>query len=340
MALFVRSVDPKAMQSLRALAQAPRDNWWKQLLAEWRPSGQGLGLRLAIRENTIDFYCDGWRVAHVGFSHAQRDQLPTPYMSTHVKYLDRANELNKVVKFNAPGDDAILTHDGKIFSIGEIIKNIRARMADIRAGKYARKGLEKEGVDRVVGKNATAIDLEIGMSIDLSIAQQYPKKDGTPSGAPRIDIVSLERSPLGANLVFWEAKTLDDPRLRAADAVISEVITQMEIYGKYLENDERREAIEAAYGETCKKLVELNEMRPHHEPLDQIVVDVAAGRINPKVDLNPRLIIFGQKNNKSAFDDTYWKPHATKIVAKGIWATYEVRPDEIDLAAEPRPIYG
>lgn len=329
------------MERLHILADAPGDNWWKQLLQEWRPSGQhsdkGEGLRVAIREKTIDFYRDGWRVAHVGFGQARTDELPQVNMSTHIKFLDPASQKRTFVKFVASGDDAKLQYNGNALSIRQIINNIDARIRVIRAGKYKRKGLEKKGLDRIIGNNAAVIDLEMAMRLDKEIARNY-SCGSEKVGAPRIDIVSLERSQSGANIVFWEAKTLDDPRLRAEEESKVEVIKQLKIYREYLANPKRCEAIKEAYQKTCRGLVELNDMRQNRAELDLLIVNVACGKIRLDVDLKPRLIIFGLKNGKPASEDKYWTPHAERIVSAGIWATYAENPADIDLTADAKPI--
>lgn len=80
-------------------------------------------------------------------------------------------------------------------------------MTALRAGRQPRRGLEKRGVDCIVGNNGAAIDLEMGLSPDPSIKSKH-------MGAPRMDLVSLEHQSTGIHLVFWEAKKFDDDRLR------------------------------------------------------------------------------------------------------------------------------
>ena len=332
---FVRKIDGKAMESLSNLAQSRHDNWWKQLLLAWKPSGQGLGLRMGIRENTIDFYRDGWRVAHVGFSQAAASKPPVPHMSTHIKYIAHDSQDDKSVKFIASEENGNLHYEGDTVSIQQIINNIDSRMAKIRAKIYPRKGLEKLGVDKIVSKNTTVIDLEMGMQVDQKIALKYAKKD-KPLGAPRIDLVSLEQSSSGANVVFWEAKTLDDTRLRARGE--AEVIRQLNAYRDYLSDPERRENIRKAYKATCNYLVELNKMRPEKAELDKLIMNVAANEIELNVDISPRLIIFGKRNDKTAYHDESWKPHAERIGREKIWATYAVNAEEIHLASAMQPI--
>jgi hypothetical protein len=116
----------------------------------------------------------------------------------------------------------------------------------------------------------------------------------------------------------------------------------MDIYREYVANPERCKAIKEAYKTTCGQLVKLNgmrnDMRASSDKLDPLIINIACENVLPELDLQPRLIIFGLKNGKSAYEDRYWAPHAERIAKAGIWATYAERPADIDLTADPKPI--
>jgi hypothetical protein len=85
MSVFMRGLHPDALESLRQLTSESGENWWKDLISVWKPSGSVArvsGLRLALRHNYLNFYSRGQSVARVGFSRACQ-----PYVETHVKYV-------------------------------------------------------------------------------------------------------------------------------------------------------------------------------------------------------------------------------------------------------------
>ena len=193
------------------------------------------------------------------------------------------------------------------------------------------------GVDRIIGNNAAVVDLEIAMHRDHALAQN-DAVSGKIDGAPRMDIVSLESARDDAKIVLWEVKTLDDPRLRAESECNSEVTKQLKSYHKYLANPERCDAIKRAYETTCSRLVELKDMRSNPVNLDRLIVEAARGKIRLGVDLQPRLIIFGLKNGKSSYEDKYSTRNAERMINAEIWATYAIKPGDIDLTADAKPI--
>lgn len=100
-----------------------------------------------------------------------------------------------------------------------------------RADKYS--GYEKSGMECVVAANDVVIDLEMGIPWwpEQSTGAGTPERTG--KYAPRMDMVALEDGPGGRiDIVFWEAKTLGDSRLRSRSN--PEVIRQLQVYNKYL----------------------------------------------------------------------------------------------------------
>lgn len=317
---FVRKLSGDALVTLEALASAPHDNWWKELLRLWTPSGSGPGLRLAIRDNTIDFYRHGNRVAHVVLG-------KDTYVETHIKYVRGEAAGDRLLKLTFKDGIWAWNDGGPDVSFETIKANIDARMATLRE-KFPRKGLEKKGVDAVVGGNATVIDLEMGLPRDPALSLD-------DSGAPRIDLVALERFGEEIRIVFWEAKTLDDPRLRIDDEdKPSEVITQLKQYGAYLLDSDRQEKIIKAYRETCRLLAKCAGMIDDgSKPLHLLVAEAAKEGSNLRVDVKPRLMIFGKKNGKNADEDPSWTRHKTKIVGSGFVPVIKNEAAEIKLPA-------
>lgn len=278
--MFKRKIS--RIDSLQMLASDVGENWWKDLLRLWSPSGMDAGmdgLRLAIRENYLNFYHRGQSVAQVAF-----DRAGMPYVSVHLKYLGVEVDGYAKLKdhFFIFGKDSIPFKQGKSFL--EIIEKSK-----MFAGK------EKFFVDKAVAQNESVIDLEISLP-----------RLGDQGGAPRMDLALLEQgySAGQVKLVFWEAKTIDDTRLRAKNPDDAEVHEQLEKYVTFMSNSERRSDVAKAYREYCILLVKLASMAPKDKPvtLSSLILSVAQHGKNVEliVEEQPRLVIFeGDTENKS-----------------------------------------
>jgi hypothetical protein len=287
MSEFKRRLD--RIERLKSLANSSDENWWKELLRFWRPSGTDAGthgLRLAIRDNYLNFYRRGQSVARVAF-----DQNGDPYASVHLKYLGAKGK-------NAEGyarlKGGVFSCQGRNFSkdyeLGKSFPEIIAKTLEWG-------GREKYFVDLAVAHNDSVIDLEIGL----------PRLIGAEGGAPRMDLALLERSGSDGQVkvVFWEAKTIDDGRLRALDPSNVEVHDQLQKYVTFMEDDReennRRQGVTEAYRAYCRLLIELSEMVPQENPvtLSPLVKLAACTDSDLVVEKRPRLVIFeGKTENK------------------------------------------
>jgi hypothetical protein len=304
---FQRCLPKEALSALQDLHDAAKDNWWKELLALWAPSGRGPGLRLAIRKNTIDFYRNGNRVAHICFGKKKGDDAPPIYVETHVKYLRGEDAGDGQAKLRRTVDGWSWSESSERVSFANVVAAIDARMENLRRGKYPRKGLEKDGVDVIVGNNATVIDVEMGLPRDPNIANEN-------GGAPRMDLVTLEKHGSEIRVIFWEVKTFDDPRLRIKEgAKASEVMDQLETYREYLRDAARRERIVSGYRETCRLLQKFWGMLGNEGCLHPLIGEAAMPESKLVLDSQPRLLIFNSANGKEIASDSFWPPHRTKI---------------------------
>ncbi|MBV1700612.1 MAG: hypothetical protein KGQ46_02185 [Hyphomicrobiales bacterium] len=317
---FRRGIRSEALSTLRAMAEAPEENWWKELLRLWTPSGRGDGLRLAVRENTLDFYRKGNVVAHVGFGQCKKGECAPAYVKTHIKYLRGESAGGSYIKL-MKGVDGWNWSDGAApISFSTIKENIDLRMKGVRdAG--SEKGMEKVGVDTIVGSNAAVIDLEMALPLDVAIPGSV--------GAPRMDLVALEKHGNEIRIVFWEAKTFDDPRLRIDGDSAAEVNGQLDTYSKYLANSAWQAAIISAYRETCELLKEFWSMRGERGPLHPLVDAAPRGDLN--IDEKPRLVIFDNGSRTNIDEDPYWQRHRKKLVNAGIELLVKDRASEITL---------
>jgi hypothetical protein len=286
---FARRIDDAAVAQLRALAGSSRGNWFKDLLALWKPSGHvdGRALRLAVRSNYLNFYFRGQSVARVCFGPAQKGR--TPRLETHIKYVGGFVEgdvtAQEYVSFvgvegscRARNRAATIREYGGLETLNGIIA---------KAGTY--RGDEKCGVDAIVGTHSSLVDLEI------AIPAWAGKEART---ADRIDLANLEPDHDGYRLVFWEAKTSDDARLRAADGHPS-VVAQLERYARFLRAQGHQKLLTDAYTDTCRILVLLHELATQSNravpSLGQAIHAVAAGA-ELRVDICPRLAVFDRPN--------------------------------------------
>lgn len=290
--LMARSLSSSTLAVLRRLACAPGDHWWKDLLFLWRPSGAAAGsdgLRLALRENDMNFYRFGQSVAKVGF-----DQRGAPQIKVHVKYAFGPQAGNGYARL---AERTIVHPNGTDLRPYEGIKTLREwiREADTYAGD------EKRFVDGVVADNDAVIDVEMGLPAF-----------GKRRAASRIDLVALELFLGFFRIVFWEAKLINDSRLVAVGE--PEVCEQIRNYREYLDDAARKDGVLRAYANTCLQLVELYKMakqvNPNIHDLGASVCAVAANTSKLNVDSLPRLLIFD--NGKASGT---WATHLERLRA-------------------------
>ena len=288
---FARSIQPEALTSLRRLAENPDNNWWKDLLRLWRPSGltaQSHGLRLAVRKNYLNFYRRGQSVARVRFSNAHQ-----PYVQTHVKYAFGRKATGQGYAQMRNGTDIRHPRTGQTLSYeGFSTLHKWIEWAD----KY--KGDEKTCVDELIAANPSIIDVEMGLPAS-----------GERRTAQRMDCVALESGGAGIRIVFWEAKMIDDARLRSES--MPEVIGQLNIYRDYLAVDEHARIVEHAYRTVCQRLNDLHGMANQlsdQTEMDPLVIAALKETSVLKVDPTPRLVIFGSEQKKGN-----WEYHQKRL---------------------------
>ena len=294
MATFKRGLSEKALCQLAKLAGSQTDNWWKDLLALWGPSGTGKAerpLRLAVRNNYLNFYLRGQSVARVAF-----DRQNHPFVDVHVKYAFSGATEQAYARLT--GADIVHPKNGHSATYMGA-SSLREWMA--RAAKW--ETAEKAEVERVVADNAGVIDLEMGLPAHL---------DQT---AMRMDLVALELGAGATNIVFWEAKRITDARLKSK-AGAPEVTEQVKSYHSYLTVEAHRLGIIKAYAEPCRLLKNFADWAgASGKPLllDPLVRNIAKNPDGLDLDITPRLVIFGTEDQLSA---PGWKAHQAKLVGE------------------------
>lgn len=272
------------------LKQLPKENpeWWQDLLQRLKPAGGDLGkygLRLAVRENYLNFYHRGQAIAKVGFN--QQKEL---YSQLHIKYVFPDAETQKYVRLtgNQPNIISLENENECVTYQGS---NTLEDWID-RATEY--DGDEKNFVEAVTAKNDNIIDMEMGL----------------PGSGYRIDLVSLERRDGLAHIVFWEAKLTTDSRCRT-NSENPEVLEQLERYREFLSDTHRQKQLIEAYVTACEVIVEVAKLAGLAEvSVAPIIRDVAKGDLSLAIDREPRLLIY---YNESEDKNKSWSRHEEKL---------------------------
>ena len=241
----------------KTLEDAP---WFRDLLLCWRPAGdalqsgvsetnarlssgetsQEMHLRLAIRNNYLNFYRAGQSVAKVGFVNGRLTA------KIHNKYVyGEKGEGQRYVTL--AGSKLVDATKGTSKDYGGLF-DLRAWMSVVNTDH---SGKEKQFVDRVVGRNPNTIDLEMALPNVIAEKQRI---------APRMDLVALEPDGDQWKIVFWEAKLADDPRVRRKGPGRPEVVDQLDQYSKWLGHADHAIAVASAYQNACRLLVDFHKL--------------------------------------------------------------------------------
>lgn len=264
-------------------------------LALWKPAGFDAGddgLRLAIRNNYLNFYYRGQSVAKV--SYGRRDDISA---KVHVRYIDpnrKDQSYETIQSNNYSGKKELLTW----------IKNTVDHC-----------GKEKIFVDKLVHKNPNVIDLEMALPFDPRvklIACNEDSKNKDKKVALRMDLVALEQISSVWTIVFWEAKMVKNPEARCSGQDLPKVDCQLKNYAAWVELNKAN--LIKQYRKNCELLVKFHEraltLRHGIEPLGEGIIAVANGA-TLDLDPRPRLIIDNQIPSKS------FEPHRAKLRAAG-----------------------
>lgn len=297
MASFVRKFDLDSFE--KGLINSGQGGWWKDLLTLWRPSGQDSGthgLRLAIRNNYLNFYRLGQSIARVGFN---RQKQPT--LAVHAKYVLPEAERQTVGQEYAVLAGTTLTRPGGQELPYEGIETLKAWID--AANDYT--GDEKKFVDKLlsVPENDGVIDLEMALPAW-----------GDVTTASRMDMVSIERVNGQLTVFFGEVKLFDDSRLRCRAALvrdeIPEVLRQLSIYRNYLAVPSHRVRIIEQYAEAAGLLSRLRDAADAIGPARPLGRAILQSRDeNLSIANLARLIVHNEHQRD-------WTEHRTKLEAE------------------------
>ena len=267
---------------------ASDDNpWFGDLLRRWQPAGgsiaqapgtnegSGVNLRLAVRDNYLNFYQAGQSVARVELVGERRLRA-----KIHEKYIHGRE---------ATGQDYVaLTSEGYLDRSGA--RRTYGGIGDLDTwieNAKAYGGREKAFVEQVVSRNENVVDLEMALPAYRDELSQR--------SAPRMDIVALERDGSSWRIVFWEAKLVRDSRARCRDPGEPEVCRQLKSYTDWLDHGDHGKVVTSAYANACRVLVGMHKiaksLNPDIRPLGEAIVAVGFGSAGLTVDDKPRLLI-------------------------------------------------
>lgn len=236
----------------------------RHLLAFWVPAGtnsrDGQGLRLAIRDNYVNFYAQGQSLAQVKF-HQREDKFT---VRVHKEYCGPDSNVTDYVSVDLGTSAAAL------------------ELWRTKALKRESKKSEKVFVDALVAANETAIDMEMAFPGAVN--------DKGKKVAPRADLVLLEPCAGGHRVVFWEAKLSTNPEARAKGDAEPEVVRQLKKYRDWF-SDARQSEVIAAYRNACTLYVQFHRLAKMDAPLAEAITAVAAGEGGLWVDPVVRLVI-------------------------------------------------
>ncbi|NDV24739.1 hypothetical protein [Desulfovibrio sp. JC022] len=199
MTSFQRGLTDPVVKFLNDEYQAS-DSFWRSLIDDNR-------FFLAIRNNYLNAYRHGCSFVKIDPNLNSKELK----CSTASKYLVKSGS---VVSINGliPCDSLEMYEDLRSENDRQgILRNMQ---------KYA--GPEAIGVTELLKKNINVVDVEVAI----------------PGEKTRVDLVAAQKTDLGHELVFYEAKTIFDSRVRASGEGIPEVIGQMEKYAHALKANE------------------------------------------------------------------------------------------------------
>lgn len=265
----------------KRLARLTEQRWWHDLLEMWRPAGcdsEDFGLRLAIRNGTMNFYRLGQSVAKVGFARGN-----SPYLKVHAAYITGKEDTGS---HYARLSNSAITCKSK--DLGRLTYDGPRTLKEWIKASERHRGDEKTFVDTLMRWNPEIIDLEMGLP-------GFRLNESDSKVSPRMDLVAIENRDGQNTVVFWEAKMMANGELRCEGDGLPKVGTQLSNYREWMKSETRIEQVADAYRENCRILVAIHsrarEINSTIPELGQLVRSVAERGMPPAIDQCPRLVV-------------------------------------------------
>jgi hypothetical protein len=282
-------------------------DFFQDYLDLWAPAGtepdlkSGRFLRLAVRDGYLNFYYQGQSIGRIEQQASGKLKL-----SVHEKYPNSDIEGQSYATM-ATGEEGLKGKNLNEYAYAgiESIKQWAAASSE-------HSGPEKRGIDAVLSNkaNSNILDLEMGLPA-------VALKGSDNKTAPRMDIVAIEEGEIR----FWEAKTLDDSRLRSLGDT-PKVIRQLKTYEAWFRSEIEVKAVQTAYLQTAVILKGLWDIAFNSDPsvseLGAEILALAAAKEAPSLKTKPSLVCFtGKSNGEPIHTPGNWFHHRKKITSHG-----------------------
>ena len=252
---------------------------------------------LAIRENYVNVYYRGNSLLKLKEldSNNHKGEIHRKFLPKHFERDNRDNDEVDIV-----GDYVIVKNDTlNRLDVGKLKEGVDCHHKE-RADRRKTPGLEeREHVQKFALANSNVLDGEITWE----------------GSSGQLDFATLEENGKDVEIVFFEAKRFETKKtseLRRQDPNADpDVVGQIDEYAKLLQG--ARDDIVKSYRRVCDNLLKLQGLderyRKHHEMLEGI----AKGKIQLKVNEEPRLIVFVDDADRYWKRYRYWERHYDKL---------------------------
>ncbi len=275
LARFHRGLQEEFIRALNAVYE--QGGWWRHMADD--PD-----LFLGVRDNILNVYYRGNSLVLISYEAGRL------IGRTHYKYLLKPRSRlcyirSKEGRFDWPDGVA-----------GEFLLQDLNDLATLKAASLPYAGVEKTGVHCILQSNPNVVDIEI--------AFEDNGEEDNPASALRIDFAALQESGAGNALVFFEAKHVSNPELRASGTASPPVLDQVRNYEQFLA--QHQQELEVSYRQICRNLAGLR-----GRSVAGIVKRIAEG--TPlSISTAPRLVIFGFDEDQHR--GAVWGSHRQKLI--------------------------
>lgn len=236
---------------------AKHNSLLRALFDRWTVPGQGnintakdakhAPVRLALRDNYLNFYVNGQSVGKLSVESGQ------PRLEISRVYFEGASQA-----FGTGGYVTLRADD-------LLIDDPEALLDMLIANAVGKSGKEKRFVEHVMATNHNVLEVEMALPGDSSLASCMEKRENKLV-APRMDIVVAHRVADGEMVIdFWEAKLATNGELRATlpengGTKEPHVSDQLTDYMRWIKIDGRAQQVCNAFNSTGKALSALASM--------------------------------------------------------------------------------
>ncbi len=260
-----------------------RGSWWKAMADEPQ-------LFIGIRDEYLNVYWKGNSLLKLSM---QDDRLCG---EVHYKYMLRPETVSSPYLTFEEGK--LQRADPADFFLSDL-----SDIASLKRSANAYASEEKIGVHKIVMSNANIIDVEVAFGTENG--------DSGARVAQRIDFAALQMGAQGPELVFFEAKSFNNPELRSDGDAPTPVLRQLKSYQDFLGHAQSQEDVIRSYQQVCGNLLSLHGVRDRFEPIQTLMQEVSEGKLALVVNSDVRLVVFGYDRDQDT--GAIWQRHRQKL---------------------------